>query len=158
MIFDLEITQVPNAERLFLNILSRQAHSFGSLRAILDTGSPTTIISAADAIRLNIPANSLDSGDPIKGFGRGGIPSKKVRSFSLALKSRDNTIKRIDMPLSVVDINALRSMPQEFKENVYRIPTIIGLDFLKFSRMKLMVDLASNIAFLESQEEPVKQE
>jgi hypothetical protein len=144
MIYNIELVEVPNSERLFINIVSRQPHSFGPIRALLDTGSPTTIVSARDAIRLKIPISGAETG-----FGRGQIPSKRIKSFKFALKSEDNNIKYLEMPVNVVDIAALKSMHQDFQNNALQIPTIIGMDFLRFSKMKLFVDLASHKAKLE---------
>jgi len=150
MIFNLELPEVPNSERIFVNILSRQPHSFGQLKAILDTGSPTTIISYIDAIRLNMPINSADTGEPIAGFGKGRIPSKRIKKFIFALKSEESKIKYIEMPIHVVDIITLKNMPQDIQNSTMRIPTIIGMDFLRLSNMKLIVDLENHKAILES--------
>ena len=149
MIFNLELVEVPNSERIFLNLLSRQPHSYGPIRALLDTGSPTTIISARDALRLNIPINNAEAGDIISGFGRGQIPSKRIRKFLFAIKSSENEVKYLEMQVNVVDITALKNMHQDFQNNALQIPSIIGMDFLRMCGMKLFVDLASHKANLE---------
>lgn len=151
MIFPLDLVEVPNSERLFLNIISRQPHSYGPIRALLDTGSPKTIISAKDALRLNIPLNNTEEGDPIAGFGKGRIPSKRIKKFIFALKSKDDKIKTMEMSVNIVDVTNLRNMPQDYY-NALALPTIIGMDFLRNSEMKLVVDLASHIATLESKD------
>lgn len=154
MIFDLEFTENPDAERVWVNILSRQPHCFGSIRAVFDTGSPTTIISARDAVRLSIPLNSLEQGEPIRGFGKGGIPSKKIKRFVFAIRSTDNQIRNIEMPVHVADLTTLRNMPQEYQAHVMQIPTIIGMDFIRCAGMKLVIDSPNHKSYLESQELP----
>ncbi len=150
MIFELELIDTFGAERVFLNLISRQPHSFGKIRALVDTGSPNTIISAKDCYLLNLPITGAEKGEPITGFGKGGIPSKKMRKFSLALKSSDNKIKDLNIPINVVDITALKSMPEEYSNHVYSIPTIIGMDFLRLANLKLVVDIPNKKAYLES--------
>jgi hypothetical protein len=150
MIFNLELSEVPDSERIFVNILSRQPHSFGQIKAILDTGSPTTIISYLDALRLNVHVSSADTGEPIAGFGKGHIPSKRIKKFTFALKSNKSQIKYLEMPVNVVDIITLRNMHQDIQSNTMRIPTIIGMDFLRASKLKLVVDLEQHKSFLEA--------
>lgn len=152
MIFNLELSEVPNSERIFVNLLSRQPHSFGQIKAILDTGSPTTIISYIDALRLNISITGAESGEPILGFGRGQIPSKKIKKFIFTLKSEENKIIYIEMPVNVVDVSALKNMNRDFQDSTTRIPTIIGMDFLRLSNMKLILDLSQHKASLESKD------
>jgi|SRR3989338_8900533 len=149
MRFNLELFEIPNSERLFLNLLSRQPHSYGPIRAIFDTGSPVTIISARDALQLNIPLANTENGDSIRGFGRGQIPSKRLNKFIFALKSEDSKIKYIEMPVNVVDISRLRSLHHDFQSTAMQLPTIIGMDFLRISKMKLFVDLFAHKAILE---------
>lgn len=149
MKFNLELSEVPNSERIFVNLLSRQPHSFGQLKAILDTGSPKTIISYIDALRLNISISGAETGEPIAGFGKGQIPSKKIKKFIFTLRSEDNTIKYVEMPVHVVDISLLKNMSQEVQNSTMRIPTIIGLDFLRFTGLKLVIDLKNHSSFLE---------
>ncbi|MEK6927982.1 MAG: hypothetical protein AABX11_06130 [Nanoarchaeota archaeon] len=126
MIFPLELSEVLNSERIFVNLLSRQPHSYGQIKAILDTGSPTTIISCVDALRLNLPLDGTETGEPIAGFGRGQIPSKKIKKFIFALKSNENNINYLEMPVHTININALKNMNQDIQNNTMKIPTIIN--------------------------------
>lgn len=153
MIFDLDITETPNSERIFVNLFSKQPHSYGQIKAVLDTGSPTTVISYSDALKLNLPVINANAGNPIAGFGKGKIPSKKLDRFLFALKSNDNRIKVLEMPVNIIDISTLRNMPQDMQASTMRVPTIVGLDFLRNTKMKLVINLEQHKAFLESQEE-----
>lgn len=150
MKFNLELTDDLNNERIFLNLISRQPHSFGQIRGLVDTGSPTTIISLKDSIRLNLPLNNSNKGDPICGFGKGGVPSKRIKKFSFALKSEDNKIKYLEMPVLVADLTEIKKLDLGRQENILRIPTIIGMDFLRETELKLIVNMKSKESFLES--------
>ncbi len=150
MKFNLDFAEAPEAERIWVNLLSRQPHCYGSIRAIFDTGSPTTVISARDVFRLSLPLNNMEQGEPIKGFGKGGIPSKKFKKFIFALKSEENSVQQIEMPVHAVDTSILQRMPQEYLSHVLQIPTIIGMDFLRQARMKAVIDPIVHKAFFES--------
>jgi len=76
MRFKLNLIKTQNAERITLNLISRQPHCFGNILAVFDTGSPTTIISAGDASLLKIPISNLERTSPIRGFGRGNLPCR----------------------------------------------------------------------------------
>jgi hypothetical protein len=149
MIFRLELVEVPNLERIYVNLLSKQPHSFGPIRALLDTGSPRTILSATDAVRLSIPFHSLPQAEPAGGFGRGQIPTKLLGKFHLTIKSEDNKFKALVMPVLVADITTLSKFSKEFQENAFKVPTIIGMDFLRVFGFKLVVHLSQHEAFLD---------
>ena len=149
MILDLELVQTLGAERVLMNLLSREARSFGAMRAVVDTGSPRTIISARDAYGLRIPVTNLPRAPPTRGFGRGALPCKMMKRFRFAVRSRDQVLEEFEMPVEVVDYGALQGMHQSFRENAFQLPTIIGLDFLRLLRFRLCVDLHKREAFLD---------
>mgnify|MGYP001576061043 CR=1 FL=1 len=149
MIFKVESIKEPDSERLTFNIVSRYPRCFGGVFTIIDTGSPRTIISAKDAYLLKIPITNFQDAKDIKGFGKGGLPCKKIDKFKFYIKSEDNQIRNIEMPVYVVDIVQLNNMNKDLKENAYKIPSIIGLDFLKSQNLKLIVDLQNASYFQE---------
>ena len=149
MIFDLDLVTEPGSERVFLNCISRLPRSYGQIRAIFDTGSPKTIISARDVFALKIPVRSLEKAPPTKGFGRGGLPSKELNNFKFILRSKDSQIKEFEMPVYVIDIESLNKLNDEYRKSAYSIPTIIGLDFLRLFNLKLYINLKETYAFIE---------
>ena len=149
MLFDITNVKKEDAERLLLNIVSRQDHSFGNILAIIDTGSPRTIISAKDVISLKIPVAGLENAKPINGFGRGSVPCKKLNKFKFYIKSKENKIKSIEMPVYAVDVSTLSSLNKDMVENIYRIPSIIGLDFLEKNNLKMIVNFKDNKSYFE---------
>ena len=149
MIFDLNIINTPNSERVYLNILSRMPHSFGGIIAIIDTGSPKTIISAKDVYVLKLPVKNFKSTLPIRGFGRGSVPAKELEKFVFIIKSRDGKIKNVEMPVNLVDIYELNKQPADVRDHAYKIDSVIGLDFLRNLNLKLVIELKNNVAYLE---------
>lgn len=147
MKFDLGIINTSDSERITLNIISRHPRCFGNIFTILDTGSPRTIISAMDAYLLKFPIDNLsDSSYPIKGFGKGEIPCKVLDNFKFYIKSSDGKIKYFQIPIHIVNVKGLN---KEAQENAYKIPSLIGMDFLKNQSLKLVADFKNNSFYLE---------
>ena len=149
MIFDLNIINTPTSERVSLNILSMIPHSFGRIIAIIDTGSPKTIISAKDVYMLKLPVKNFKSTRPIRGFGKGSVPAREIEKFVFVIKSRDGQIKKIEMPVNTIDIYELNKQPADVRDHAYKIESVIGLDFLRNLNLKLVIDLKNNTAYLE---------
>lgn len=150
MKFNLEIRKGNGSIRLILPFRCKYPRSMGNVEAVIDTGSPRTIISARDAHRLRLPITSFSESDPIRGFGRGSVPCKKIRKFLLAIRSDNNESLEIKIETNVVDITKLRKYGKEINDHAFKIQTIIGLDFLEENKLKLFVDLTNNTAYLEN--------
>jgi hypothetical protein len=154
MIFNINITKDIDSRRLMFNLASKYPRCFGGILTVVDTGSPRTIISARDAFILKIPVSNFPEAPEIKGFGRGGIPCRKIESFKFYIKSDENQIRNIDMPLYVVDITRLHSLNQDMINNAYKVPSIMGLDFLTNLNLKLVVDLKNNQSYFQELNSP----
>ncbi len=59
MKFNLQIRNIQGSKRIVLPLISIYPRSFGHLEAVIDTGAPKTILSAGDAMRLNIPFSNF---------------------------------------------------------------------------------------------------
>ncbi len=149
MRFDLEFVKELGNERIFVAIGSRYPHSFGFIRALVDTGSPRTIISAQDTQKLNLPISNLNKGEPIKGYGMGVVPTKSITNYPISIKSKDNNLKHFKIPVVCIDLTALRSCNKSLQDSAYQAPSIVGMDFLKFLQLKLVVDFKKNEFYLE---------
>jgi len=149
MRFNLELIKTPESERVRLNLISRQPHSYGNIIAVVDTGSPKTVISARDASLLKISVDKSAKSSPLIGFGRGTIPARQISQFKFLIKSADNQIKSLEMPTDIVDIIALNTLGRDHVIQAYQIPTIIGLDFLRVNKLKLVIDFEGDSAYLE---------
>ncbi len=149
MRFNLEIRNLQGAIRIVLPIFSRQPRSFGRIEAVIDTGSPKTIISAGDAIKLNIPFTNLESTIPLTGLGKGRTPMLIMNKFMFSIRDSDGNPNNFEKPFLVADVPKLRKEGQEKLNNATRIPTLIGMDFLEFNGFDLFVSVNKNIAYLE---------
>ncbi len=153
MRFNLEVRNIQGTKRIILPLLSTYPRSFGHLEAVIDTGAPKTILSAGDAIRLNIPFNNFESTTPLIGLGKGRTPVLLINKFSFSLKDSEGKPNRLSMPVLVVDVPRIRKEGLEKLNNATRIPTLIGIDFLQHNDFSLFVDVNKDVAYLEKRDE-----
>jgi hypothetical protein len=149
MKFNLEVRNIQKAKRIFLPMISTYPRSFGHLESVIDTGAPKTILSAGDAIRLNIPFMNFESTTPLTGLGKGRTPVLLINKFSFSLKDSEGNLNKFSMPILVADVPRIRKEGQEKLNNATRIPTLIGMDFLEINDLSLFVDINKNVAYLE---------
>ena len=152
MRFNLEIRNINGSIRIILPLFSRQPRSFGRIEAVIDTGSPKTIISAGDSIKLNIPFTSLQSTTPLTGLGKGRTPMLLINKFTFLLRDSEGKSNSFSMPLLVADVPRIRNEGQEKLNNATRIPTLIGMDFLELNGFDLFVSVNKDLAYLEKSE------
>src|SRR3989344_1936628 len=152
MRFNLDIRNIGGSVRIILLIFSRQPRSFGRIEAVIDTGSPKTIISAGDAIKLNIPFTNLQSTAPLTGLGKGRTPMLLMNNFMFSIRNTDGKPTSLTVPLLVADVPRIRNEGQEKLNNATRIPTLIGMDFLELNGFDLFVSVNKDLAYLEKSE------
>ncbi len=150
MRYPLQIREIQGSKRIILPVLSRQPRCYGNFEAIIDTGSPRTIIGAGDAEKLRIPYHSLKESVSLIGFGRGSMPTLLVEKFIIVIKSEDGTSKNLSIQVSIPNVPLLRKTDQNMLKHAFTLPTIIGLDFLEFNNLKLFIDIIKNVAYLEN--------
>ena len=149
MKYPLEIIDTENTKRVMLPCLSRTPHCFGELIIAIDTGSPRTFLMIWDADRLNIPFNSLEATDPLRGMGGGSLPAKLKKKFIIRPKSEDNKMRDIEDDMVVANLPAIQGMGSSTLNRTLQIPSIIGLDFLKKHGFRLVLDMKQKKGYLE---------
>jgi len=149
MRFNLEIRSIQEAKRIILPMVSTYPRSFGRIESVIDTGAPKTILSAGDAIRLNIPFTKFESATPLTGLGKGRTPVLLISNFTFSLKNSEGKLNNFSMPVLVADIPRIKNEGQEKLDNAARIPTLIGMDFLENNDLDLFVSIKKNTAYLE---------
>lgn len=122
-----------------LTLRSETPHIFGFINAIIDTGSPTTIIGSADVQRMRISQIQMQklTGEE-KEVNLGGA-QLKTRILPEAQLSIENKIK-VKIPVQI-PVKTVKGVPP---------PSIIGVDFLVAGRLKFFFDPNNKEAYLES--------
>lgn len=125
----------------------RAAHIFGAIEAIVDTGSPETIISEADAIRLNIPISRLKFASHSYGIGGSPIAKYELRNVTLSFRTDENKAETIK--LDKVYVSRRTSKDARTTDIALGVPSIIGNDFLLKQKFVLYFNPNKNVAYLE---------
>ena len=120
------------------------------LEAVLDTGSPFTAIATRDAERYQIPFSKLNRDPNLPPIGFAGL--KFIPRFvkNTELMFRDEEGKRHTIqhePLYILEPDLPRGLWRE--RGVYRLPNVIGMDFLRRWKVKLYVEPATDVVKLE---------
>jgi len=114
----------------FVPVKFRFSRFFGFINALIDTGSPRTVISAGDALRLSLPIKSMKSGEPMGLAGHSFYrhPLKDASLHFSTLEGNPLVVDDIEIGVLVptkIDRKTLRS------ETLKAIPSIIGNDLLE---------------------------
>lgn len=124
---------------------------YGQVIFIMDTGSPFTILSEGDALKLNVPIKNLKNPpDEKRHIHMGGSVSELKmipKKVNLTFKNGDNKTETITLSNLCVAIATKRD-----NKNVVlsqSSPSILGLDFLKDNGFLLYVDPKKGLAYLE---------
>jgi hypothetical protein len=129
----------------FVTFSVRFSHCFGFIKALVDTGSPFTVLSPLDALKLKLPITTMWTGSPVylAGFCFLNHPLDKVR---LNFKTENAQYLSIDMKLGVL---IPTKMDRKTINSVKHIPSLIGNDFLEDQKLTLNFDPCAKSAYLE---------
>jgi len=113
------------------------------VKFIVDTGSPFSLLSEADAKRIGLSINRSQVDKSASGLGgiNNKVNLKSIDKVEIKVKSDDGykTFKPKEFWLSYSP-----------RTNSTVFHSLIGLDFLNEQRLKLVVNIPNNEAYLES--------
>lgn len=123
------------------------------LEALVDTGSPFTALSPRDTVRLQIPLSRLDRHPELLSISFAGIDfiPRLAKGAEFIFRDKDGEEHEIKHePLYVLEPTTLRSKWEE--KGAFRLPNVIGMDFIKKWRIKPHLDPYLNEFALEFRE------
>ena len=123
------------------------------LEALVDTGSPFTALTPRDTQRLQIPLSRLDRHPELHAISYASISFVPRFAKGAELIFKDEKGERHPIkhePLLVLEPTIPRAKWEEMQ--VYRIPNVIGMDFIKKWRIKPHMDPYLNEFALEFRE------
>ncbi len=121
-----------------LILRSKTPHIFGFINAIVDTGSPSTILGSADVQKMRISQiqmQKLIGAEKEVNLGGAQMKTRSLPEAELSLKD-----KVIKIPVQV-PVKIIKGVPP---------PTIIGVDFLLEGKLKFFFDPSSREAYFET--------
>lgn len=122
-----------------LTLRAETPHIFGFVNAIIDTGSPTTILGSADIQRMRISQLQLQKliGEEKEvNLGGSQIKTRVLPEAELSIEGKVSVKIPIQVPIKVI-----KGTPP---------PTIIGIDFLLAGKLKFLFNPSARESYLET--------
>lgn len=138
--------------RIILNALvsSSNFHKIGQVNFFLDTGSPESFFSKSDALRLQIPTNSLTFLPEPTRMGGYKYNMRHLGKTTFRVKNSDGKLESIILPQFA--IAECTKKGEDAATEALSFPSIIGIDFLLNNKFILYIDVAGNEAYLKKKE------
>lgn len=131
----------------FVSFSLKFSHCFGFIEALIDTGSPFSVLSPIDAIKLKLPITTMRSGSPVSLAGFRFL-NHQLGKVHLNFKTANSQYLSLDVPLGVL---IPTKIDEKMLKDVQSIPSLIGNDFLEDQKFKLFFDPNAHSAFLEGE-------
>ena len=122
-------------------VKSQAPKIFGFVNAIIDTGSPTTILGAGDVQRMRlsqIQMQKLEGVEKEVNLGGATIKTRILPEAELMFGGRSVKIFSIQVPVKMIKGNPP--------------PTILGVDFLVQGKLKFFFDPNKKDSYLETED------
>lgn len=130
----------------FVTFLLRTPRIVTSIDALVDTGSPFTVLSTKDVMGTRLPITRMRSGGTVllAGFRFFNHPIKNV---IMNFRTDEKEIFEINLP----SIGSLipTKIHKKILDRVKSIPSIVGNDFLEEQRLSLYFNPYTRVAYLE---------
>ena len=130
----------------FISFAFSSSHCFGYIEALVDTGSPFTVLSTVDALRLKLPIKTMHRGEPVY---LAGFTFFKASMGNSSMTFRTDDQKSVKIEFNKVGVLIPTKLDQKQLEAVRSIPSIIGNDFLEQEKFALYVNPSAKVAYLE---------
>jgi hypothetical protein len=111
--------------------------------ALIDTGSPYTVLSPRDALRINLP---LRKAGPTVQLAGTIFYRNKIGNATFYFISQDQELLKFN---HVLEVLTPTKHINEIWEEIRDIPSIIGNNFLRTHRLALYFNPAEGISYLE---------
>lgn len=114
--------------------------------AVVDTGSPFTVLSAKDALSSRLPISTMRSGQTV---GLVGCTFFRHEIGTVVLHFRAEDGKLVSAGVPSLSVLVPTKMDKETLKRIQLIPGLVGTDLLRDQRWRFYFDPAMNQAYLE---------
>lgn len=133
----------------FVPFTVRSARVFGIIEALVDTGSPFTVLSTTDALKLKLPITKMRKGESVHLAGFRFL-SSPIKNPAIRFRTEDGKSHGINLPKMGVLIPT--KINKKTLQDVKHIPSILGNDLLEEHKLALYFSPATKVALLETVE------
>lgn len=124
----------------------KSPHCFGFIEALVDTGSPFTVLSTVDALKLRLPIKTMRKIEPVY---LAGFTFFKATLGNSSMTFRTDDQKSLTIQFNNMGILIPTKLDPNQLEGVKHIPSIVGNDFLEQEKFGLYVNPSTKVAYLE---------
>ena len=136
----------------FTTFMLKYSRYRGFLEALIDTGSPYTVVSTRDALRLGFPIKRMQSGESVSlaGFRFFNHP---IRNVTLIFRTEEEESFSVSIPQMGILVPTKINRSTLNDRRLMAIPSIIGNDFLEDYGFSLYFNPGKKKAFLLQEQE-----
>ena len=116
------------------------------MEALIDTGSPYTVLSTVDALKFRLPIKKMQKGEGVKLAGFNFF-NHKIGKAVFTFKTTD--AGSVWFEIENLGVLIPTKINKKVLEDVEPIPSIIGNDFLEDHNLTLVFNPNQKITFLE---------
>lgn len=130
----------------FVTFFLRNLHIAKPIDALVDTGSPFTVLSTNDIMSTRLPISKMQSGEIVSlaGFRFFNHPIKNV---TMNFRTETDELFKVNLPT----IGSLipTKLDKKTINDVKHIPSIVGNDFLEDQKLAFYFNPSVKVAYLE---------
>ena len=130
----------------FVTFFLRTPHISKLVDALIDTGSPFTVLSTNDVLSTRLTITTMQSGEIVSlaGFRFFNHP---IRDVTMNFRTESDELFKVNLP----KIGSLipTKVDQKDMKKIKYIPSIIGDDFLEEQKLALYFNPSARIVYLE---------
>jgi len=125
-------------------------HASGPFEAVVDTGGPATTLSPRDADRLHFPFHACKKEEAPHGIGALSFYGYTFDKAEIIFS--DENKKRVRRKIPITGLKPTK-MDNASLQRAYKLPNILGMDFLIANNFSLYFYPSGKIAYLQLEEE-----
>jgi len=139
---------IVNEYAVFIPISIQSPRITGHILALLDTGSPFTVISPRDLERFRISLKTL-ANTPAPTVSLAGFKFKRHSLGSATIHLRDKDDAVVSFQTECFNMIGPTKIDKKTSKELQAIPSLIGNDFLREIRATFVFNPSDKVAFLE---------
>ena len=130
----------------FVTFFLRTPHFAKPVDALIDTGSPFTVLSTNDVLSSRLPITKMQSGETVSLAGYRFF-NHQIRDATLSFRTETDELFKANLP----SIGSLvpTKLDKKTMDDVKHIPSIIGNDFLEEQKLVLYFNPSIREVYLE---------
>lgn len=130
----------------FVTFFLRTSHISKPVDALIDTGSPFTVLSTNDILSTRMPITKMQSGETVSLAGYRFF-NHPIRDATMNFRTESDELFKVNLPT----IGSLipTKIDKKTMDEVKYIPSIIGNDFLENQKLALYFNPSARVVYLE---------